>query len=402
MQWHIQCYKIATGKEAKIRPNDTGAKYEGTCALADCALGGLIHKGDPFAWRRTGGRRNAGARTATEAYNDAAENSDQDEECDTSDGTPKQDTYAHRKDEAHVPSGNPLAAAILPFILPEIESRIDKANARVDIPSIVAAVLAQVGVARDVRIQINQLPPVDCGRQHKTFKELVQLLSCRDEKTGRNINVWANGPAGSGKTTAAINAAKSLNTEFFYTGAINDPTLLTGYRDVAGNYVSSLLRQAWEFGGFFLWDDIDSSDPNALLAFMALLANGHAAFPDRIVPRHENCYIMAGANTLGLGATSEYCGRLKQDGAFMDRFAPLFWGYDEDLESETCGNREWSKRVQHIRAKVAERGLRSVLITPRASYSGALMLAGGFSQDRTEEILLKSRMSDDQWKQVSA
>ena len=103
---------------------------------------------------------------------------------------------------------------------------------------------------------------------------------------------------------------------------------------------------------------------------------------------------------MGQGATTEYIGRLKQDAASLDRWTMLEWGYDEALELATVGNDKWVKRVQSVRAKVASRGLRGVLITPRASYVGAAMLANGFSQAEVELDTMASRMTEEQWRQV--
>lgn len=234
----------------------------------------------------------------------------------------------------------------------------------------------------------------DMGRQHKCFDKLLKLVSA-------GINVWMTGPAGSGKTTAAQNVAKALGLKFYFTGAVRDEFNLLGFTDAQGRTVRKPFREAWEHGGVFLWDEIDGSDPSALVAFNAALANGVCDFPDGMIPKHRDCVIIAAANTWGNSATSEYIGRNKQDAASLDRFAMLAWPYDEELELDTCGNPKWAKRVQTVRAKVAAQGIKQV-ISPRSSYMGAQLLASGMPENDVVEMLLKRGMTDAQWANVKA
>ena len=230
------------------------------------------------------------------------------------------------------------------------------------------------------------------GAQHKQFPILLKCVEAR-------VNVWLAGPSGSGKTTAAMQVAKALNLPYYYTGAVNDQYALLGYKNASGDYVRTMLREAWEHGGVFLWDEVDASDPNALVAFNALLANEIGAFADACVPRHPDCIMIAAANTWGHGATHEYVGRLKMDMAFLKRFAFISWEYDEQLEWNTAPNRVWTKRVQEIRRRVMAKGLR-VLVTPRESYIGAKLLAAGIEQPIVEQMTIQSGMTPDQWAQV--
>jgi hypothetical protein len=181
---------------------------------------------------------------------------------------------------------------------------------------------------------------------------------------------------------------------------VGDPYALIGYNDANGKYVSTSFRKAWETGGIFLWDEVDSSDPNALLTFNAALANGTAPFPDGCIEKHKDCILVAAANTWGHGATQEYVGRLKMDAAFLKRFAFLEWDYDDALEMNTAPNPAWTKRVQQIRKRVKDKGLR-IMITPRESYIGAQLLAAGIPQHEVELMTLKSGCSADQWAQIS-
>lgn len=238
----------------------------------------------------------------------------------------------------------------------------------------------------------------DLGLQHKSFPLLLKICSSRT-KAGDTLNVWLAGPAGSGKTTAAQSVAKALGLSFYFTGALSEPWGLLGFKSATGEYQRTQFREAYEHGGVFLYDEIDGSAPEALLCFNAALANGHCAFPDMVVTKHKDCVVIAAANTHGLGARGEYVGRMKQDGAFLDRFVYLDWQIDEALEIETSGNTSWTLRVIKVRKLLAEKGIK-VLVTPRASIYGASLIESGIEVNTVAELTIRKGMTDDQWNLV--
>ena len=209
----------------------------------------------------------------------------------------------------------------------------------------------------------------------------------------------AAGPAGTGKTTAAESVAKALGLDYYFIGAIDNAYALSGFIDATGKIVYTPFRKAYENGGVFLFDEVDASSPNAVLAFNAALANGHCAFPDGIIPRHKDFVCIAAANTWGLGATNDYVGRMKQDAAFLDRFVSVEWPIDETLETGTCPNQAWVKRVQTVRGRCKAKGIR-VIVSPRSSYFGAALLASGLDQSKVEAMTIKKGMTAEQWESV--
>lgn len=240
--------------------------------------------------------------------------------------------------------------------------------------------------------------PKDLGIQHCQFPLLLKVLSAR-QAGGKRLNIWLTGPAGSGKTTAAEKAAEALGLKFYFTGAIDTPYPLLGFMNAHGEYVRTPFRDWCENGGVFLFDEYDGSHPTATLPFNATLGNGYCAFPDKIVKLHPDCIALAAANTWGLGGTSEYVGRNRLDAASLDRFVALDWKTDEALETVTAGNAEWAKRVQAVRAAVKRENIK-VLITPRASYFGAALLAAGMDQSEVEALTLRKGLSNEQWRRV--
>jgi hypothetical protein len=92
---------------------------------------------------------------------------------------------------------------------------------------------------------------------------------------------------------------------------------------------------------------------------------------------------------------------MKQDAAFVDRFAFLLWEIDETLESATCPDPAWCGYVQAIRRKVIANGVQNVIVSPRASYIGASLLAAGLDRDTVIAMTLRKGMSADQWGAVA-
>ena len=232
------------------------------------------------------------------------------------------------------------------------------------------------------------------------------------------VNVMLVGPAGSGKTTAAHMAADALGVPFYFTGAIDSAYKLTGFTDAQGRTVRTAFREAYENGGVFLFDELDGSLPSAVLAFNAALANGHADFPDGIVPRHKNFRAIAACNTFGNGASRQYVGRLQLDAASLDRFATMTWDYDTGLESALIGAecpdnspkpvsifplseseaqtnaQKWLKTVLKTREKIESHKIRHV-VSPRATVMGTKLLAAGWPWPEVmDSVLYKGLESD--------
>lgn len=232
----------------------------------------------------------------------------------------------------------------------------------------------------EIKVNLNGTKLIDLGLQHSQFEQLLKMCS-----TG--LNIFLVGPTGSGKTTAAISLAKALGVEFHFTGAIASEYKLTGFINAQGEIVSTEFRKAYEHGGLFLFDEIDASYPQAVLAFNAALSNNYMDFPDRRVKRHKDFYCIAAANTFGQGADRQYVGRNQMDAASLDRFVFLEWKYDEKLEMEIASNEEWTNYVQQVRKIVEDLKIRHV-VSPRASISGAKLIQQGFDREFIEQSCL--------------
>jgi hypothetical protein len=202
------------------------------------------------------------------------------------------------------------------------------------------------------------------GLRHCAFPIILQVVAFD--------SVFLAGPAGAGKTTIAEQCAEALDTPFYFTGAVGSEYKLTGFVDAQGRTVRTAFREAFEHGGLFLFDEIDASDPAALLAFNSALSNGKFDFPDGSVKRHPNFRCIASANTWGGGASREYVGRNQLDAATLDRFARIAMDYDPQLENLIAGalhkhGEAVAYYVQELRAAARRHSIRHV-ISPRATY----------------------------------
>ena len=254
----------------------------------------------------------------------------------------------------------------------QLQNSLSQINSRID--------AIKTGKPLELQVKVGDKLKVDVGEAHKTFPKLLQVLS-------QHLNVYLVGPAGSGKTYAAKKCAEALGVPFYFTGAIANEYKLTGFKNAQGEYVGTEFRKAYENGGVFLFDEIDASFPQAVLAFNAALANNFMDFPDKQVKMHPNFYCIAAANTIGQGADRQYVGRNQLDAASLDRFIFIDWEYDNNLEISLSGNAEWAKYVQLVRKVVSDSKIRCI-ISPRASIYGAKLLAAGIKQSEVENMVL--------------
>ena len=269
-------------------------------------------------------------------------------------------------------------------------------------------------VLQPVAETVAAIAPVLGGKvRHANYEALLRSIRAR-------CNVWLVGPAGSGKTSAAENVAEDLGLPF-YSKSVGPQTSeagLLGYQDANGRTVRTLLREAFEHGGVFLLDEIDSANPAVLVVVNALLANGACGFPDAVVKKHPDFVLVAGANTVGQGADRQYVGRQQIDAATLDRFVNIVWEYDPVIEAVAAGvplsavqnavrpttvrfeagveGPELDRRAaEYVRYVVAVRNATSTfggacrfIVSPRASKHGAALVRHGFSIGDACELAL--------------
>jgi hypothetical protein len=232
------------------------------------------------------------------------------------------------------------------------------------------------------------------GVYHHKFPLLLRLAT---HLSGSRRNIWLAGPAGSGKTTAAHQVAVALGLPFDSHGAIRTPFQVTGHYDIHGTYRPSQFRRIFENGGVILLDEIDASDPGAVLELNQALSNSKMSFPDTTIDRHDNCIVIASANTWGFGGDANYVARYKADAASLDRFVTVSWDYDPNFERTLATNDEWCSIVQQVRA-AAEQQEAKIVISPRATLNGCeLINSGAFTPEEIVEVVFGRYRQIDDW-----
>ena len=232
------------------------------------------------------------------------------------------------------------------------------------------------------------------GTQHYQFGDL--LLCLRAE-----LNVMLCGPASSGKTYSAHQAAIALGLDFHAQGAVSYAHELLGYIDAHGKYVTTEFRKAYEQGGLILLDEFDASSAEAPLVINAALANGFCAFPDGMIQKHPSFLCVTGTNTDGSGATMQYSGRARLDGAFLDRFVKIDWQIDPAIEKGKAaqfGN--WLSAVREVRQWIESRQIHDVAATVRAVDHGARLLALKMPAGKVAELTLKRGALAGEWSTI--
>lgn len=250
---------------------------------------------------------------------------------------------------------------------------------------------------RPVELHLPELPaPVQFeGVAHPKMPLLVKALRAKS-------NVMLKGPAGSGKTYATEQVAESLGLKYHKQPPVNYTHEVLGHFDANGKYQRTATREAVEFGGVLNLDEFDACSADAGLAFNQV-ADGSTfvAFPDGLVRKHPGFVIVANVNTDGSGATMQFSGRTRLDGATLNRFAIIEWGYDsalEDLTGQTCP--EWVSAVRAVRAFAESRGILDVVATMRDIVRGVALFNGGCTRSEVLELTQKRGALVECWSEV--
>jgi len=223
---------------------------------------------------------------------------------------------------------------------------------------------------------------------HEIFEDVLTTMTCD--------NVYLVGGAGAGKTTLGYQIAKAFKLPFYSASAVKWEHQLMGQLTATGEYKPTDFYRAFKDGGVFLFDEMDASHPNALVSFNQALdiqVGMEAPFPCGMVRKHKNFKAIASANTVGHGASRQYIGRNKLDGATLDRFAEIDMRYDEKIERAIAQNDKWVTEVRTVRA-IAEEKKMAYIISPRASIKGAMLLRAGMNIDKVRNMRLYKGMTD--------
>lgn len=233
------------------------------------------------------------------------------------------------------------------------------------------------------------------NNRHQSMDEVIKRL----KTLGKAFLV---GPAGTGKSTLAMEACREL---FSIEGDLNavvksgkfaqisfSPDTVSadmlGFTDVNGIFHETDIIRVFRDGGLILFDEMDDADASLLVKLNTMLANRVIPIPGGVVTQSKDCYIVGTANTYGKGGNSMYVGRSRLDGATLDRWkmATINIEYDVNLEDGIIDSvvkderyRKSFKVIRNtIRELIADNRWKQICST-RFVIDGAKMLANGYT-----------------------
>lgn len=281
-----------------------------------------------------------------------------------------------------------IEAAILGLVQPKIEAALSAVS--VDAQQVLRVVrdeMDKLQAARPTVIEVRRpdAAPVQIEGAHYLMARLLRLL-------GAGLDVYLWGPPGSGKTTAAMQAAGALGRRAEIDTL--DPTtfrsMVQGYRTPDGEPVHTAFSRCWSQGMVYVADETDNAPGHVQTLFNSALANGHAPLAWGSVARADGFGFIGTGNTPGR-PTRAFPDRRPMSAAFMDRLYFLYWPVDPAIEARAGGlpipaapdratgrttPAEWATLVFKIR-EWAERECPTLMVTPRATLTGLRALDAG-------------------------
>ncbi len=209
-----------------------------------------------------------------------------------------------------------------------------------------------------------------------------------------NLPVMLVGPAGTGKNHLCKQVADFLKLDFYFANAVTQEHKLTGFIDANGVFHETQFYKAFKNGGLFMFDELDASDPEVLVAFNAALANGYFDFPTGRVDAHEDFRVIAAANTTGNGASYEYVGRNQIDAATLNRFGVIEIGYSETIENSLTADSDLLMFIREFRKACDDFGITHVTSYRDITRCSVLKKAIGL-KDALKTGLIRNLERDD-------
>ena len=241
------------------------------------------------------------------------------------------------------------------------------------------------------------------GVQHHKFDMVAKLVY-------NNLPVYLWGPAGTGKTDLVRSVAKALGLDYYQASKVTEVFTLTGFVDANGNYIESDFFKAFTKGGIYLFDEMDASDEESLVAFNAAVSQRCFSFPKvGMVQAHPDFRVVGAGNTGGTGANEAYTGRRALDASTLNRFFYVEIDYDKDIE-KCCarGDEEIVNFIHDLRKAAERKGITIVLsyrnITAMATLKGMFsdedILRGCVIKEKDRDaiyMLLDSMTTSSRW-----
>lgn len=274
----------------------------------------------------------------------------------------------------------------------EILSLLDKKI--LDISKDIIQHLEQGITSKELQVTLEEMGNVnidikDAKSHHFLFETVLKLIA-------KNFFVYLYSAPGVGKTYMAQSIAKTLQLDFYFSGAILEPYKLIGFKNAKGDYIETDFYQCFKNGGLFLFDEMDASNPEALITINAALANGFLDFPIGRVYAHEKFRLIAAGNTNGIDIASGFSARQQLDLATLDRFIFLKMPYDLKLEEKIAkgyvNGKYYLDKFWAVR-EIASNERLPLICSTRALILGLRLLSLNYSwKDAFEMTILKTAL----------
>ena len=333
-----------------------------------------------------------------------------------------------REPEENPPSRSglsPIAAAIMDEIKPHLPDTTSKAE--IDKDEVEEAFKEafgklEKGLTKKIDSAVKNLPPKEEitlrtedevnkveGFFHRQLPQLTRYVHS-------DVPLWLWGEAGAGKTHLFRQIAKLLGLEATVVSCspMTSEGKLTGFNSMLkGDFIAGWCYKPYKEGGLLCLDEIDLT-LEVICGLNALLVNDHYLFANgETVKRHPDFRVIAGGNTIGMGAVNGYTARVRLDAATLDRFATVKLEYDPALEEAIAlgqhpGSEDWrpvenseetiKEYVKYVHA--VRKTATTVLISSRAIYNGVKLLKNGIPPKEVVDSIIFKLVTEDTRKNI--
>ena len=242
------------------------------------------------------------------------------------------------------------------------------------------------------------------------WDKVMRIIVWNQNHPGKQKNIMLVGPRGIGKTEMVIQMTKSLSEVYPQMQAL--PYMITspqakhevaGYGNAMGEAVLTEFTKGYTRQSIILVEEIDRSEPTALIALNAATANKIMDTPViGMIEQHPLCTIIATANTAGVGATEEYITANQLDASTRDRYIYIQMDFDDRIAGKIArGDKQLVSFVKKWNTACELCGLIQSTCSYRAITDIKDLQDMGFTpKECLEEAVLKSCVPKDNLRSV--
>jgi MoxR-like ATPase len=236
----------------------------------------------------------------------------------------------------------------------------------------------------------------------------IQSTVITDDITVRSIsrriqagirNIWLYGEAGTGKTTVCRIAADLLGipcTIISISGSTS-PSDIKGQKFPTKEL--SIFASAIQQPGIVVLDEITTGESDILSALNAVLEQGGIDTPCGYIKRHDDCHIIATANTTGNGGTAMYNSNKALDAATLTRFDGGFIHVDySDKYEQSVSTPRVYKFIKALRECVKRNEI-SRIVSTRMMIAASKLDRAGFEWAEITDACI-GHWTDDEKQQI--